>query len=86
MIHNFIRINNLYEDDFYKAYDAETGEAKHRKFYDATGNDIYAPNEQEEDVDVNIEEDEVEASIWRDNMAEAMWISYQAELVRRGLI
>ena len=71
MLHNFIRRNQLYRDQFDKLDDA---------MFTLGYDQRLAP-----DIDAYIEDFTGHAACvtWRDDIAERMWVAYQAELARR---
>jgi hypothetical protein len=71
MLHNFIRVNQLYEDEFDQ--------------WDDNENEIIDPIDVNVN-EINPNENAVHLRNWRDNIANEMWISYQEELGRRNLL
>ena len=66
LIHNFVRLNQLYEDEFYNV---------------EVDNNPNADDDDDEDEDeggLNMQE----AKIWRNNMALAMWAQYQLNMAQ----
>lgn len=61
LLHNFVRINQLYEDEFYPD--------------DAVPNNIVDDDEVEDDDEEDVEYNAVRA--WRDGIAQAMWADYE---------
>jgi hypothetical protein len=71
MLHNFVRINQLYEDEF--------------DVLDEDDIDEEDEGDQEVPVDENAE-NVAELNAWRDDIAQRMWDDYQRVLGERGLL
>ena len=73
MIHNFIRVNQEYEDE-YDEWDPYT---------EGDGNEGRGDEDNDEEGGFENQNDR-EVKQMRDNIARDMWVSYQQELQMRG--
>ena len=71
MLHNFVRLNQLYEDEF---YDAEDGNAP----YNVVNEDLNDDNEMGGNYNA--------LKQWRIDIANAMWEQYQIALAQQHAI